>query len=66
MSNEAVDNYSDALGSVPDCYRIQNMWSKAVSTFTSTVQFVPDNFKTEEMSDEAVNTWILPKVRNEL
>ena len=56
MCDNAADNYSDALGALPNCYNTQNMCDKAVSTYPSAIQFVANLHKTHEVCDKAIDT----------
>ena len=45
LSNKAVDNHTDALGSGSDCYKTQKICDKAARTYSFTILFVPDRVR---------------------
>ena len=49
--DKAVDNYSHALKTAPDCFKPQ-----AVGTHPSAIQFVSEDGKTQETFDKVVDT----------
>ena len=57
--DKAVDNYLQALISVPNCNKIQKICTKAVSIYPSTIKFVADQFKTQEICDKAMILFLI-------
>ena len=45
LSNKAVDNHTDTLGSGSDCYKTQKICDKAARTYSFTILFVPDRVR---------------------
>ena len=59
MCDKSVDDYSDTLKFLPDCYITQKNCDKAVNIYHFTIQFVRDSYKTQEIRDHAVNKFFL-------
>lgn len=57
--DKAVDNYLQALISVPNCNKIQKICTKDVSIYPSTIKFVADQFKTQEICDKAMILFLI-------
>ena len=55
--DNVVNNYPDALESIPDCFKTQKLSKNAASNYPSTIQFVLDQFKTHEICDKAFHTY---------
>ena len=47
MCNQAVDNYTEALENVSDCYKTQKICNKAVDSNPSSIQFITGSFRTQ-------------------
>ena len=55
MRDQAILENSASLKSVPDCYKNQQMCSKAVDNYSYVLEFVSECFMTQEVRDKAVN-----------
>ena len=45
------------LESVPDCYKIQQMYDKAVNNYLHLLKFVADYYITQKICDKTVDTY---------